>query len=180
MDKNRKKIIIDEIRYWKEHQLLPEKYCNFLLTLYTQGETDFDEQEHKKKEKLPYYLLWYVANTLLLLIPLLFFFTKRMILLEFLIGLLALGIAYMFHQKYKKHPNLASSYSILVLFVLFFLVTISIADEYVRNDWIIYGWTLLNSVIWIVTGILKRYLSLQIAGVFVFIIIGIVILFDII
>ncbi|MCT8139695.1 hypothetical protein H1D32_19455 [Anaerobacillus sp. CMMVII] len=34
----RKKIIIDEIKHWKKTRLLPEQYCNFLLTLYTEGE----------------------------------------------------------------------------------------------------------------------------------------------
>lgn len=181
MDQNRKKIIIEEIRYWKEHKLLPETYCNFLLTLYTQGNTDIDnEMKEDKKDKLPYYLLWYVANTLLLLIPLLFFVTNKVVFLELLIGGLAIVIAYMFHRKYKKHPKLAPSYSILILFSLFFLATVSIGDEYVKNNLLIYGWTLLNSVIWIIVGKKSRYLSLQIAGIIVFIIIGIVIIFDII
>lgn len=37
MDKEKNKIIIDEISNWKKNQLLPEKYCNFLLALYTYG-----------------------------------------------------------------------------------------------------------------------------------------------
>lgn len=34
----RKKIIIDEIKHWKKSRLLPDHYCNFLLTLYSEGE----------------------------------------------------------------------------------------------------------------------------------------------
>ena len=38
MNETRKKIIIQEIKYWKKSKLLPEKYCDFLLTLYSGGE----------------------------------------------------------------------------------------------------------------------------------------------
>ncbi|MCM3743378.1 hypothetical protein M3193_04435 [Sporosarcina luteola] len=38
MNAQRKKIIMAEINYWKQNKLLPEHYCDFLLTLYTQGD----------------------------------------------------------------------------------------------------------------------------------------------
>lgn len=40
MNAQRKKIIMAEIHYWKQNKLLPEHYCDFLLTLYTQGEEE--------------------------------------------------------------------------------------------------------------------------------------------
>ncbi len=46
MDETRKQIIINEIEYWKEHHLLPEQYCDFLLALYTEG----NGIEKKEKE----------------------------------------------------------------------------------------------------------------------------------
>ncbi|WP_252502925.1 hypothetical protein [Sporosarcina sp. Marseille-Q4943] len=57
MNAQRKKIITAEINYWKQNKLLPEHYCDFLITLYTQGD---HEQEisateavlSKKKRKL--------------------------------------------------------------------------------------------------------------------------------
>ncbi len=51
----RKKIIINEIKYWKKNRLLPEHYCNFLLTLYTEGEQQ--EEVSDKREKTP--LNWF-------------------------------------------------------------------------------------------------------------------------
>ncbi|MFS0689765.1 hypothetical protein AB1K89_11025 [Sporosarcina sp. 179-K 8C2 HS] len=38
MNAQRKKIITSEINYWKQNKLLPEHYCDFLITLYTQGD----------------------------------------------------------------------------------------------------------------------------------------------
>jgi uncharacterized membrane protein len=37
MNAQRKKIIMTEINYWKQNKLLPEHYCDFLITLYTEG-----------------------------------------------------------------------------------------------------------------------------------------------
>ncbi|MDN4607041.1 hypothetical protein [Sporosarcina highlanderae] len=58
MGTERKKIIITEINYWKENKMLPEHYCDFLITLYTQGEqeqapdiTDAILMNEKKKKK---------------------------------------------------------------------------------------------------------------------------------
>lgn len=57
MDNPKKQIIINEILFWKQNKLLPEHYCDFLMTLYTEGE-DIQLQNHisikksiKMKEK---------------------------------------------------------------------------------------------------------------------------------
>jgi hypothetical protein len=50
----RKKVIIEEIKYWKKNRLLPEQYCNFLLSLYTEGEELGSEEKIKPSQtKLP-------------------------------------------------------------------------------------------------------------------------------
>ena len=43
MNQQRKRIIISEIKYWKNNKLLPEHYCDFLITLYAQGEEETEE-----------------------------------------------------------------------------------------------------------------------------------------
>ncbi|MCG7345110.1 hypothetical protein MHZ92_13270 [Sporosarcina sp. ACRSL] len=59
MNVQRKKIIMAEINYWKQNKLLPEHYCDFLITLYTQGDheqeisaTEAILSKKKKKVKL--------------------------------------------------------------------------------------------------------------------------------
>lgn len=39
MTNPRKKIILNEILFWKQNKLLPEHYCDFLAALYTEGLT---------------------------------------------------------------------------------------------------------------------------------------------
>lgn len=64
MNAQRKKIIMAEINYWKQNKLLPEHYCDFLITLYTQGDheqeisaTDAVLSKEKKKTKTRFLLL---------------------------------------------------------------------------------------------------------------------------
>ncbi|MGL4820278.1 MAG: hypothetical protein ACRC5C_09875 [Bacilli bacterium] len=45
----RKKVIIDEILFWKQSKLLPESYCDFLLTLYSEG----DDAALRRKWNIP-------------------------------------------------------------------------------------------------------------------------------
>ncbi|MFD1926539.1 hypothetical protein ACFSFY_00430 [Sporosarcina siberiensis] len=40
MNSKRKQIIMSEIVYWKQNKLLPEHYCDFLISLYAQGEEE--------------------------------------------------------------------------------------------------------------------------------------------
>ena len=44
MNVNRKQIIISEIKHWKQSKLLPGHYCDFLITLYAQGEDDTEDE----------------------------------------------------------------------------------------------------------------------------------------
>ncbi|MCM3710868.1 hypothetical protein [Sporosarcina luteola] len=67
MNVQRKKIIIAEINYWKQNKLLPEHYCDFLLTLYTQGDheleisaTDALLSKEEKKDKTRVILLQFL------------------------------------------------------------------------------------------------------------------------
>ena len=46
---SRKDLIVNEIQLWKQANMLPEHYCDYLLALYTEG--DVMEQSDQKKAK---------------------------------------------------------------------------------------------------------------------------------
>ncbi|MFB4164897.1 hypothetical protein ACE1TI_13965 [Alteribacillus sp. JSM 102045] len=56
MTKERKDIIIKEIKYWKTNNLLPPEYCNFLLMLYSEGE-ELEEEPAGQSYKQNFLLL---------------------------------------------------------------------------------------------------------------------------
>ena len=37
MDPTRKKVILNEINFWKQNNMLPEHYCDYLIALYSEG-----------------------------------------------------------------------------------------------------------------------------------------------
>lgn len=52
MDQKRKQVLILEINRWKQNNLLPGHYCDFLLALYTEGRHQVHKNSHKSL-KLP-------------------------------------------------------------------------------------------------------------------------------
>src|SRR5690625_2862768 len=58
MNEKRKQIILTEIKYWKQNNLLPDHYCDFLTALYAKGDEQQKEESkitssilHKEKKK---------------------------------------------------------------------------------------------------------------------------------
>ncbi|MBS4217125.1 hypothetical protein KHA96_02215 [Bacillus sp. FJAT-49711] len=49
MNTERKKIILNEISFWKQNKMLPEHYCNYLIALYTEGEEQLQAKVEKRK-----------------------------------------------------------------------------------------------------------------------------------
>ena len=64
MRDERTKTIVREIKYWKQYRLLPDEYCDFLLALYTQGETE--KEQPNKDVHHPLFYLWMCLSLLLL------------------------------------------------------------------------------------------------------------------
>lgn len=99
MNAQRKKIIMTEINYWKQNKLLPEHYCDFLITLYTQGnhEQEISAEDavlSKEKKKINtrviliqflYILIAFAVLGMSLKIWTLFFAGQMMLLVGFLI-----------------------------------------------------------------------------------------------
>ncbi|MEH6940009.1 hypothetical protein V7056_19515, partial [Bacillus sp. JJ664] len=85
MDQQRKQIIIKEIKFWKENRMLPEQYCDYLLSIYTEGELRDNSQV------FGYHKLWALLGVLpILMIPFvtyILYFTELSLNLQILIFL---------------------------------------------------------------------------------------------
>ncbi|KGX85322.1 hypothetical protein [Pontibacillus marinus] len=173
MAHERKTIIIDEIKYWKEHQLLPKEYCDFLLALYTEGNDD-SEGESKQKH-FPFKDIGSFIYVLLLLslLPLSFLvihFTELSMpmqtgLILFFIGFSLLNI-WFFYRKNSIQVHVA----IIVFLLILFLYTSYLASGWATQSWLNHAVILLNCMLWIGFGI-KQKLTYLIASGFIGIII---------
>src|SRR5690625_7800823 len=93
MDARRKAIIINEIIYWKESNLLPDKYSDYLLALYTEGTDKKSDIPAKKQRKNMLTIFFLMINLFLVqLITLIIINTNVTIVLAIKLLILALAV----------------------------------------------------------------------------------------
>ncbi|GIO27568.1 hypothetical protein [Ornithinibacillus bavariensis] len=144
--------IVKEIKYWKEHKLLPEVQCDFLLALYTQGEEESTLLEKKSKGML---LLYLQIILLVMMVPFSFlvvYFTQYNFILQLSILLLSIGYAiWVYSHNYKKKSQLIHI-ALILLLVQLFIATVLIANLLKFNQYMIIAITILNFVGWFFLG----------------------------
>ncbi|MEH7236052.1 hypothetical protein [Bacillus sp. JJ1562] len=164
MNQDRKKIIINEILYWRENKLLPEAYCNFLLSLYTEGEG----VEATKKTAPPKKKTIISILGIGLLLPVLFlvtYFTEISPILQMVINFIFIIICTLgltFNRKNAFFVHIGSI--ILALFIL--LLSVNGSDLLFKgHGYYLFGIILLNCVCWGIVGIFSKKKYFLIAGI---------------
>ncbi|MBB6445998.1 hypothetical protein [Bacillus benzoevorans] len=160
MDETRKQIIIKEIDYWKEHHLLPEQYCNFLLALYTEGNGIKNKRNKLSKNKKQ--LLW------LLVVPVFIFFlyfTELSLILQIAISIIFLFIGTYLTIYFTKQGFFYQIPLILTaIFVL--LMSVEVVQKLFSNHiFSLYGILLCNCFIWLFSGIKLKLVYFTISGI---------------
>lgn len=171
MEKDRKAIIVKEINYWREHQLLPVQYCDFLLALYTKGKGSNITEDYKKQT--PYYLLYYFFNTILLLFPPLIIQTIHNLWVQTIAIIIILTVSLLMIKLFVNHQLLNDSYAIMIFLLCCLFSSTIYIHNYISVLWLTYLWILLNGVIWILFGMRKKYFFVKVAGAFILIILAI-------
>ncbi|ENH97495.1 hypothetical protein J416_05773 [Gracilibacillus halophilus YIM-C55.5] len=170
MDEERKELIIEEIKYWKSHQLLPAQYCDFLLALYTEG----NQTQKSKKGKTPFFLLFYFVDALLLIFPFSLFLLENFF-LEIFITIIILGIAFFMVYWFRRDERLHDFVAITVFLTLFLFTTSILLQQFIGVTWVTFSWLMLNSITWIIYGKTKGHVDLQVNGIFYLIIVCIMV-----
>jgi|SRR5690625_4006598 len=131
MSNQRIEIIIQEINYWKEHKLLPDVYCDFLLALYTKGENEAASTSEGRAGLVP--ILQFVGQFLLLLVSVIVMNAAYMnhIFQVISLFLLLFGIFWLFKLLTKSH-DIFFHLSTVILLVHFFLITVFLSNQYLN------------------------------------------------
>lgn len=162
MDETRKQIIIKEINYWKEHHLLPEQYCDFLLALYTEGNGITKKKNKLDKDKKQ--LLWF----LLMLLPVSIFFlyfTELSLILQIAISIIFLFIGTYLTVYFAKQGFF---YQIPLIFTAIVLLLVSveiILKIYSNHVYSLYGVLLCNCLLWLFSGIKLKLIYFTVSGI---------------
>lgn len=167
MEANRKKVIISEINFWKQNNMLPEHYCDYLLTLYTGGEND--EQIKSQSSKASTWItddLFFHSSFLLIIILSLVvtYFThfsfslQTVVLVTFYIYLFASFVYYKKKQKNKLIIYITTAFLLL-------LNMVQINETFFQSEMSnLYFLLLINCSLWIVGGIWRKIHFFTITG----------------
>lgn len=151
VNENRKNIIVKEIAYWKENRMLPEHYCNYLLTLYTEGNQPAEEKKSTKKNR-PNFLL---SSFWLLFIPItvfVFYFTELSFILQMAISLIFLTfcIGGIYFLKYK---NFGVDIVLSVAALIFLLASVHmVVHLFPQNLLMLTGMLMIHCAVWFILG----------------------------
>ncbi|MCA1054866.1 hypothetical protein LCM10_07680 [Rossellomorea aquimaris] len=161
---SRQAVIIDEIKFWKKHNMLPEHYCDYLLTLYTKGEEEpAHSASQRKMNELSMMIVFLAAIISISLFVI--YFTELSVVLQtailtgFVVLLTGMGIYY---TKKKVSPVFIL---ISVAFILL-LGSIRITDEMSGGSpLMLYTALFLNCILWFVLGLKTKLIYFTLSGV---------------
>lgn len=165
--KEKNEIIVNEILFWKENRLLPAHFCDYLLTLYTGGNNDFDEKESKPKRSQTLSINLF-TSLILLFLPILLlvtYFTELSFVLQMVMSSIFIlfcltGLLLLKRSTLVRHTSLTAMAVVLLMFSSNLSFT-----YFPHNLWILKGLLFLNCLLWFVMGRKFSLLYFQIAGI---------------
>ncbi len=149
MSERRIATVVEEIHYWKEHKLLPDVYCDFLLALYTNGEGT-GEEEIIRENKIN--IVSAIQVTLLsILLPFAFlviYFTEFPVILQVSTLLLFVAFSYWMTRVYSQKISIYYHLSIVIFLLLLLLMSVYISTLLTANQWLLQFVIISNVVSW--------------------------------
>ncbi|KAB7708743.1 hypothetical protein F9802_00915 [Bacillus aerolatus] len=133
MKDEKKLIIIKEIHFWKENHMLPDHYCDYLLTLYTQGEELPETAVGKTASKRLFASSLLVSLFFLLISLFVLYFTELSFPLQMTI--LAVFVVFLMTSAIyfsKKGFVLPLLYAVAA--ILFLIFTVEMHEKLLGND----------------------------------------------
>lgn len=167
--------IIKEIKYWKEHQLLPVRYCDYLLALYTNGQGLDDDNDESKSRNLwsPIFIIHLIL--LVSMIPFSFlvvYITEFHSLLQLSIIIVFLFYSIGVYLYFRKYSHEFTLIALTVLLVLLLLLSVLISGLFTANSMIHTSVIFINFLLWLFISNAKQIKILRIVCIlsFVFVI----------
>ncbi|MCM3387960.1 hypothetical protein [Ureibacillus chungkukjangi] len=171
MANSKKTIIMNEILFWKQNKLLPDHYCDFLMTLYSEGnEIELEEEVgHKNsviaREKRKKILLFSIISIIsICLLVALFMVSELVWLIGLAVGIVAILFMVLAYRFAKKNEILVPILHIGSALMLFGL-SVKISVEYFpTNQFVLYGLLIINCFMWLFTGFKFKLMYFTVSG----------------
>jgi len=170
MNPQRKKIIISEIKYWKQSNLLPAHYCDFLIALYAQGEQDENVEGKVQKSELLKERNKLTNKLVMLLLLSVIFCGSMFIFSAYPILTISLAAGFiLFLLIYAMHGSMVKSKIIPFIYISSALIILAISLKlwivfFEGQTMLLLGLIVLNCALWLFTGRLLKLLYFTISG----------------
>ncbi len=171
MDDIKRKVIVKEIEYWRASRLLPDQYCDFLLNLYLEGESESKQAESwtglsPKTIQNSNWKMWLLSVSVFTFISLIvlnfnaFHFSLQMGVSALFVSLLYwLGL-----RLEKQHKTSSVVYYGLGTLTMLFLGEYLLWLHDIREALWVIGYIVLCSLFWIVFGSLNQIAIVHFCG----------------
>lgn len=167
---DKRKIIIREIEQWRKSKLLPEHYCDFLLNIYledrsSQGKVSFLGIT-PAAIKNSNWKIWVIIFGLIAVISLTALnFTAFNLPMQIGVSLLFLFVCYALGSLQRMNEPLRAQmlFGVASLFLLFIGVYL-FRLYHIYDSVLVVGFVVLCSLVWLLTGLLSRFILFQLCG----------------
>ena len=170
MSNPKKQIIMNEITFWKQNKLLPEHYCDFLMTLYSEGNNEQEitgnaknaVRNVEKRKKWSFASFFPIIAVIIILLLFTIQFEWVVIAVAAVFALACLIGAIYFAQKNKVLATMLQLATALSLLG----VTLKICTTYFTgNNEMLYILLLLNCLLWLLSGIIMKIIYFTLSGI---------------
>lgn len=169
MSNQRTKIIINEIHYWKEHSLLPDVYCDFLLALYTEGEMNtLDKQihmEHSERFHVSSFVQLIMTTMTLILSVVVAYNNEIGSFLQFILLIGLLLLCFWMYILLKNRLHIFTQIALMILLIMVLNISIYLIQHFLNSLWTLNVTVLLNFVVWLIIGYRQSERYLRLIGV---------------
>ncbi|ATP39484.1 hypothetical protein CSE16_05145 [Solibacillus sp. R5-41] len=176
MSNPKKQIIMNEITFWKQNKLLPEHYCDFLMTLYSEGNNNEEISGNAKKAINPVIKRrkWSIASifpVIALLFTVLLFTIQYEWVVVAIAGIFAASCLVGAFYFAKRNKLLATMLQLAVA-LLMLGISVKISMTYFAgNNNMLFALLITNCILWLISGIMLKITYFTISGVIGFCII---------
>ncbi|MFC5466623.1 hypothetical protein [Lederbergia graminis] len=164
MNETRKKIILNEIEFWKQNNMLPEQYCDYLLALYSGGDIKTESQKRHKNDYSELYVsllfLLMIISSIVITYITDFSFGMQTLFLSICCFLLVLAY-YFFRKKGKKRLVIYITAAFLLL-----IYSVQINDTFFNaNEKSLQIILFFHGFVWLFTGVWRKLHFFTVSGI---------------
>ncbi len=179
MNSQKKEVILNEIIFWKNNKLLPEHYCDFLITLYSEGLNDHSKVEvsatnsilHTSKKE-NHWKVFFIFFAAIVLFITLFVLKAPFVIIPLILSVCTIICLLFLAFKYASTKTIMTTFTYATIALLILGVSIKLVNIFLDGSLnLLYGVLIFNCLLWVISGKLLNLIYFKISGIIGFIII---------